>query len=100
MDNLKLITRIAEIENLDFTVDNGVVYTKQLNDKYDSNIPMPYDPMDDGVNHRLMIKYQVQLGHENPDYSFVQCEHDVVRFIVGWSPNRAILLAIEAAHSD
>jgi len=99
MANLKLITRIAEIEGLEFTVDNGVVYTKQLNDKYDSNIRMPYDPMDDGVNHRLMIKYKVNVRFYI-DGSI--CAYTVFSSdgFINENINEAVLLCIEEAHSD
>ena len=98
MDNLKLITRIAEIEGLEFTVDNGVVYTKQLNDKYDNNIPMPYDPLDDGVNHRLIIKYKLDIEYVIDTWrAWLPCHSG---FEMDDNLNLAVLLAIEAAHSN
>ena len=111
MDNMTICKKIVEIEGLDLLkdgeLDKSLLRADELivvNERWeDGSLKqfMIYNPLtDDALNHRLMIKYKVQIQHENPDYSYAQCEHDVVRFNAGDNPNRAICLAIIEAHKD
>jgi len=117
--DLEICKRIAEIEGVDivhsktFDIQRIAIkkhyYSNKLHESSARNIAIEteyfkhntYNPLtDDALCFQLMVKYKIQIQHENPDYSCAQCEHDVVRFNAGDNPSRAICLAIISAHKE
>ena len=99
MNDIEICKRIAEIDG--YARVRATRVTIQVSSEIYGDDFELYNPLtDDALCFQLMVKYQVQLCHESPDYSYAQCEHDVVRYNTGDSPSKAICLAIIEAYND
>lgn len=104
LTDLEICKRIAKIEGYqteyfggyECCAFKGDEHMKPHIGKYDF---IPYNPItDDGLCFRLMVKYGISVfTHEYGYYANMNSEHSVSRSFTE-SPNRAICLAIIAAH--
>ena len=59
MSNLEIIKKIAQIENLDYSVVGNDCFIVKTHGGL--RLREIYNPFDDAVNHRLMIKHDVTV---------------------------------------
>ena len=96
MNDLEICKRIAEIEGkyIECDLPSSVVIHNGGDGK-------EYNPLtDDGLCFRLMVKYGLTFNDENDMYGVASCKYSDEYLCVNESPNKAICLAIIAAHKD
>ena len=97
MNDLEICKRIADIEGVDWFESEGII-------SHQNNLGLcrEYSPLtDDGLCFRLMIKYNCKLSKYSDGFSaYSQWEHLNSGRELTESPNKAICLAIIAAHKD
>tara|TARA_R110000787_G_scaffold167889_2_gene280863 strand:+ start:8257 stop:8580 length:324 start_codon:yes stop_codon:yes gene_type:complete len=106
MDNLTICKKIAEIEGVEFCIQNGWVLPENPAETNISKMTDVYNPLtDDALCFQLMLKYDMppmKSGAPN----LYECVFDMDRALSGAgiicdeSPNKAICLAIIEAHKD
>ena len=104
LTDLQICKRIAEIEGVQYTIENPRFGIEHVQPLYDTELI--YNPLtDDALCFQLMVKYDMppmKSGVPN----LYECVFDIDRALSGAgiicdeSPNRAICLAIIEAHKN
>ena len=107
MNDLQICKRIADIEGVHYMETrhdkNNFLALVSENDFTGTPPEMigKYNPLtDDGLCFRLMVKYGLTFNDENDMYGVASCKYSDEYLCVNESPNKAICLAIIAAHKD
>ena len=110
MNDLAICKRIAEIECHWWVTDRGLYLyiMKEYAESKDHPLPTYYNPLtDDALCFQLMVKYKISIDHEDSMCGvMVQKSNNHWEYLGNicydddTSINKAILLAIIAAHKD